>query len=222
MPNLENALCITLAQYGEQIRFQQGDILWEQNAQSDFAFVVLSGILKFQRQWPGGGHTILGLANRDSIIGEEVFNQTPRISTCTAIVSGKGYRVPHQELSKLLSQKEVALSLLKLSANRLQQTLTRMEELFDGPVEARLASTLLRIGSQIGISDGKGVFIPVRLTRGELAEFIGCRAETTTRLMTKWKKIGLVDTKREGIVIQKIDKLQYIAQSMVSNLPSAK
>lgn len=219
MPALENSLCITLSQYGEHIRFQQGEVLWKQDDQADFVLVVSSGILKFQRQWPGGSQTILGLANRDSIIGEETLNQTPRISTCTALVSGKAYRVPHKEITTLLSQKEIALSLLKLSANRLQQTLTRMEELFDGPVEARLASTLLRIGSQIGISDGKGLFIPVRLTRGELADFIGCRAETTTRLMTKWKKSGLVDTKREGIVIQKIDKLQHIAQS--SSLPSS-
>ena len=63
----------------------------------------------------------------------------------------------------------------------------------------------------MGIPNGKGVFIPVRLTRGELAELIGCRAETTTRLMTKWKRAGVVDTKREGIVIEDIEALQELA-----------
>ena len=86
-----------------------------------------------------------------------------------------------------------------------------MEELLDGSVENRLASTLLRLGNQMGISDGRGLFIPVRLTRGELAEFIGCRAETTTRLMTKWKREGIVDTQREGIVINNLTALTELS-----------
>ena len=156
----------------------------------------------------------MGLLNRGSIVGEEaVQNNSLRNSTCTAIVSGKGFHIPKRKISTLLQDKETALMLIRLSSERLQQTLTRMEELLDGPVEARLASTLLRLGKQLGISDGRGLFIPVRLTRGELAEFIGCRAETTTRLMTKWKRNGVVDTKREGIVIQNLDSLRNIANA---------
>jgi len=198
-----------LAQKGEPFRFQNGEVLWSQSGPADFIFVVSTGVLKLQRQWPGGGQTILGLLNRGAVIGEEAINtDAKRNSTCTAIVSGKGFRVFRKDIATLLQNKEIALSLLKITNQRLQETFTRMEELLDGPVEARLASTLLRLGSQLGISDGRGLFIPVRLTRSELAEFIGCRAETTTRLMTKWKREGIVDTKREGIVIQKLDALR--------------
>jgi CRP-like cAMP-binding protein len=209
-----NSLSDRLAQQGKMTRFQSGDVLWTQNNNADFVFVVSTGILKLQRKWPSGGHTILGLLNRGSIIGEEaVHSNSIRNSTCTAIVSGRGFHIPKKQISTLLQDKETALLLIRLSNERLQKTLTRMEELLDGPVEARLASTLLRLGKQLGISDGRGLFIPVRLTRGELAEFIGCRAETTTRLMTKWKRSGIVDTKREGIVIEKLDSLRTIANN---------
>lgn len=205
-------LNIFLSDLGEQVSFQSGDVLWNQDAPARSIFVVSTGILKLQRKWPGGSTTILGLFNRGSIIGEESVMDSPkRYATCVSIVQGKGYLVTQEKLNRVLQQKEVALSLLKLSTTRLQKSLKRMEELLDGPVDSRLASTLLRLGSQIGISDGRGFFIPVRLTRGELAEFIGCRAETTTRLMTKWKRSGLVDTKREGIVIKNIDGLKKIA-----------
>lgn len=207
-----SSLTYKLSQRGESFAFQNGDVLWQQNKRADFVLVVSTGVLKLQRQWPGGGQTILGLLNRGSIIGEEAINNNSiRTSTCTAIVSGKGFRIPQKDISSLLQEKEIALSLIELSNERLRQTLKRMEELLDGPVEARLASTLLRLGDQLGIFDGRGIFIPIRLTRGELAEFIGCRAETTTRLMTKWKRANLVDTKREGIVIQNLERLKQIA-----------
>ena len=207
-----NSLSYKLSQNGNMTRFQSGEVLWNQNSDANFVFVVSTGILKLKRQWPGGGQTILGLQNRGSIIGEEAIqSKSIRNSTCTAIVSGKGFHIPKEKITSLLQDKETALLLIRLSSERLQQTLTRMEELLDGPVEVRLASTLLRLGKQLGISDGRGLFIPVRLTRGELAEFIGCRAETTTRLMTKWKRNGIVDTKREGIVIENLDQLRNIA-----------
>lgn len=207
-----NSLPFKLSLKGESFTFQNGDVLWNQNSKADFVVVVSTGILKLQRQWPGGGQTILGLLNKGSIVGEEAINTDGvRTSTCTAIVSGKGFRIPQKSITALLQEKEIALSLIELSNKRLRQTLTRMEELLDGPVEARLASTLLRLGEQLGIFDGRGIFIPIRLTRGELAEFIGCRAETTTRLMTKWKRSNLVDTKREGIVIQNLERLKQIA-----------
>jgi len=209
-----NTITHHLEKKGESFRFQSGEVLWSQSSPAEFIFVVSTGVLKLQRQWPGGGQTILGLINRGAIIGEEAINTNgKRNSTCTAIVSGKGFRISRQNIAALLQDKEIALSLLQIANKRLQGTFTRMEELLDGPVEARLASTLLRLGGQLGISDGRGIFIPVRLTRGELAEFIGCRAETTTRLMTKWKRDGVVDTKREGIVIQKLDALRKIANS---------
>ena len=131
------------------MRFQDGDVLWEQNGTADFVFVISTGILKLQRQWPGGGQTILGLSHRGSIIGEETINQKARRnSTCIALVSGKGFHIPETRLKTLVQQKEIALSLIQLANKRLQQALTRMEELLDGPVEARLAATLLRLGSQ--------------------------------------------------------------------------
>jgi CRP-like cAMP-binding protein len=207
---------IDLSEYlvgkGEQFRFQLGDVLWSQGEEADSLLVVSTGVLKLQRRWPSGGQTILSLLSRGSIAGEEAVQTPPiRSTSCVAIVQGKGFRISKKKLVQALEQPAVALSLVQLASKRQSQTLMRMEELLDGPVETRLANTLIRLGRQMGISDGRGQFIPVRLTRGELAEFIGCRAETTTRLMTKWKREGIVDTKREGIVIQNQPKLQTIA-----------
>ena len=202
-----------LSSLGNEFHFRSGQVLWEQDDFADWTMVVSLGVLKLQRKWPSGTQTILGLCNRGTILGEEaVFSEKTRTTSCTAIAHGKGIRVPKQKIAQALQNQDIALALLNLSSRRLESMLQRMEELLDGSVENRLASTLLRLGNNMGISDGRGLFIPIRLTRGELAEFIGCRAETTTRLMTKWKRDGVVDTQREGIVINDLSALNLIAQ----------
>ena len=202
-----------LANMGHEFNFRSGQMLWEQDDLADWTMVVSLGVLKLQRKWPSGTQTILGLCNRGMILGEEaVFSNSTRNTSCTAIAHGKGYRVSKQKIAQALQNQDIALALLNLSSKRMESILQRMEELLDGSVENRLASTLLRLGNSMGISDGRGIFIPIRLTRGELAEFIGCRAETTTRLMTKWKRDGVVDTQREGIVINDLNALNLIAQ----------
>ena len=199
---------------GEVFRFNPGDTLWNQNEDTSWAMVVGTGVLKLQRQMPSGGQTILGLLKRGNIMGEELMLNNPkRFASCVALSHGKAFSIRKEHLANSLQRQDVSLAMIQLATERLQLTLTRMEELIDGPVEGRLASTLLRLGEAMGISDGRGIFIPVRLTRGELAELVGCRAETTTRLMTKWKRSGIVDTKREGIVIQNPDLLKEILKA---------
>ena len=46
-------------------------------------------------------------------------------------------------------RQDVSLAMIQLATERLI-SLTRMEELIDGPVEGRLASTLLRLGEAMG------------------------------------------------------------------------
>jgi CRP-like cAMP-binding protein len=208
----ENLLEKYLMNIGEVFPFRSGELLWNQGDRADWTMVVSHGVLKLQRKWPSGTQTILNLCSRGSILGEEsIFPSRPRFSSCTAIAQGKGFRIPKYKVAQALNNQSISLALLELSSQRLQNMLQRMEELLDGSVESRLASTLLRLGNQMGISDGKGLFIPVRLTRGELAEFVGCRAETTTRLMTRWKREGIVDTQREGIVINNLTALTELS-----------
>ena len=144
-------------------------------------------------------------------MGEEIILKQPkRFASCIALSHGKAHSIRKEQVNASLQRQDISLAMIQLATERLQLTLTRMEELVDGPVEVRFASTLLRLGEAMGISDGRGIFIPVRLTRGELAELVGCRAETTTRLMTKWKRNGIVETKREGIVIQMPQELKLL------------
>jgi CRP-like cAMP-binding protein len=71
---------------------------------------------------------------------------------------------------------------------------------------------LLRIGEQVGLQDARGTFVPVKLSRGDLADMVGCRVETTIRVMTRWQRQGVLETQREGIVLKDVDQLEEAAR----------
>ena len=86
--------------------------------------------------------------------------------------------------------------------------LERLSHLTDGNVETRLQKLLSSFGDRYGMFTGKTTFIPLSLPRQKLAEMLNCRSETVTRIVTKWKKDGVVDFRKEGIELIRLqDKM---------------
>jgi len=188
----------------ESIRYKRGELLWRQDEDADYMVAVCTGTLKLTREWPGGRDAILDLVHRGQLVGAGAALPDARhSSTCSVLTSGRGLRIHRARLHALLEQRpDLGLTLLKMAHTRLQSFVKRLEEMAHGPVEQRLARVLLRIGGDVGLPDSRGVFVPLRLTRGDLAGMVGCRVETTIRVLTRWQREGLVETRREGLVIR--------------------
>ena len=209
MPCPDVALNSTFMSQGEALRFKRGDVLWQQGDPADSMIVICVGTLKLSRRWPGDREPTLGLVHRGQILGEEAaVNAGHRTATATALSPGKALRVSQEEVQRLLKRSpKLYEQLLNRSCLRLEEFSQRMEELGQGSVEDRLARVLLRIGHSVGLHDARGVFVPLRLTRGDLADMVGCRVETTIRVMTRWQREGKVETHREGLILRTPDQL---------------
>lgn len=212
--NNSDAACHLMA-HGEAVRFERGDILWKQGDPADSMIAVCTGTLKLTREWPGGRDAILDLVNRGQMVGVGAATADGNHSaTCAVLAAGKGIRISRPRLRALLAQKpELTTALLELAHRRQQAFVERLEEMANGPVEYRLARVLLRIGDDLGLPDSRGVFVPVRLTRGDLAGMVGCRVETTIRVLTRWQRQGVLETRREGLVIRDRKQLTTFSQT---------
>lgn len=193
-----------LMRHGEEFRFKRGDRLWRQGESARFLVTLCTGVVKVTREWPDGREAVLDLAFRGDMIGELAAQEGAiQTGTCTALSSGRAIRVPAERLRRLLKV-DPALShtLLDVALRRQASFSRRLDEMAHGPVENRLARVLTRIGDQVGLKDARGTFVPVRLSRGDLADMVGCRVETTIRVMTRWQREGVVETQREGLIIR--------------------
>jgi CRP/FNR family transcriptional regulator len=56
------------------------------------------------------------------------------------------------------------------------------------------------------------LFIPLSLTRQELADLIGTTIETTIRVMSRWHKDDVIATERDGFLVLDRKTLQELSQ----------
>jgi CRP-like cAMP-binding protein len=78
----------------------------------------------------------------------------------------------------------------------------KIEMLTAGEVSARLAMLIRHLSERFGDEDEHGrTFVPVVLSRGDLARLVGARSETVIRVMSRWQKAKLIETKADGFRI---------------------
>jgi CRP-like cAMP-binding protein len=105
----------------------------------------------------------------------------------------------------------IVRSLLSGLTHRLVELTSRLAELSGGRVEARLARFFLKLATQIGQPKPEGTFIPLALSRQEIADMIGTTVETSIRVMSRWGKDDLIQTDKEGFLLRDRPALETLA-----------
>jgi CRP/FNR family transcriptional regulator len=78
-------------------------------------------------------------------------------------------------------------------------------------VESRFARLFLKLADQMGRQDRGGLFVPMALSRQELADLTGTTIETCIRIMSKWNKDDVLHTEKDGFVILDRAALEELA-----------
>ncbi len=209
----ENA---TLMSYGQEFRFAKGETLWNHEDSADYLVSVCTGVLKLHRPWSGGREVIIDLVHRGQIAGETAgIPDGYRLSTCTAHTSGRAICLTRERLqAALIDHPELSANLLKVACDRVGAVTTRLETLARGSVESRLARVLVELDQDVGLPDARGRLVPIRLSRADLSDMVGCRAESVTRVVSAWERDGVMETLREGFVLTNTAKLGDLALSV--------
>ena len=91
--------------------------------------------------------------------------------------------------------------LLSAFTRRIVELAQRIAEVSGARVETRFAHLFLKLADRVGRPRDGAVFIPMALSRQELADLTGTTIETCIRLMSRWGKEGVVETEKDGFVL---------------------
>lgn len=125
---------------------------------------------------------------------------------CNAVFDREGGTariVPRERLLALVDERRgLWRSLMNEVTCRGVKLCERVDEVGRGTVEYRVARLLLRLWSEHGRArPGGGRWVPVALSRRDLAQLCGARIETVIRAMTRLERDGVVETTPEGFWI---------------------
>jgi CRP/FNR family transcriptional regulator len=84
----------------------------------------------------------------------------------------------------------------------------RIPEVAGARVETRFAHLFLKLADRVGRPRDGALFIPMVLSRQELADLTGTTIETCIRLMSRWAKEGVMETEKDGFVLVKRSALE--------------
>jgi CRP-like cAMP-binding protein len=98
-------------------------------------------------------------------------------------------------------------------AQRIVELTRRIPEVAGGRVETRFAHLFLKLAERVGRQHPEGRFVPLVLSRQELADLTGTTPETCIRIMSRWGKSGIVSTERDGFVLRDEAALQRLAEA---------
>jgi CRP/FNR family transcriptional regulator len=111
-------------------------------------------------------------------------------------------RIEQAAFFRLLEQDPaIVRGLLSGLTIRLAELTRRLGELSGARVEARFARLFLKLCDRIGRPDRGGTFVPMPLSRQELADLTGTTIETAIRIMSRWQKEDVLHTEKDGFVV---------------------
>jgi CRP/FNR family transcriptional regulator, nitrogen oxide reductase regulator len=184
----------------------KGETIFAEGAPADVFFTIVRGRVKVFKSTPAGKDLILEIFGTGDPLGAvAVYEDRPYPASAVALEDTLCLLIRRQDFFALLERyPSLVRGLLLGLTRRLVELTNRLAELTGGRVEPRFARLFLKLADQMGqpaAADGTGTFIPLPLSRQELADLSGTTLETCIRIMSRWGKEGIVQTTKEGFVV---------------------
>lgn len=194
--------------------YNRGDVVFHEGDASDMFFIVLTGRIKVYKHGPDGHDIILEMFGPGGPLGAvATYESRPYPASAAPVEPSSCLLIPRDAFFSLLEQHPTFVrGLLGSLSLRLVELTTRLAELTGGKIEARFARLFLKLADQLGKPEKRGTFIPLTLTRQELADLVGTTIETSIRTMSRWHKDEVLLTEPEGFVLVDRAVLQSLAE----------
>lgn len=202
-----------LAQVSHLAHFERGEVIFHEGAEADRFVTIADGRVKVFKATPSGKEVILEIFGPGDPLGAvAVYEGGQFPASAQALDATTCLTIDRRAMYALLEQRPALVrALLSGLTLRLLELTQRLAELTGSRVEARFARLFLKLADEIGRPREGGVFLPMALSRQELADLTGTTIETAIRTMSRWHKQDVLHTLKDGFVLLDRDALEDAA-----------
>ncbi len=193
--------------------FDQDAMIFLEGDPADRLWVVASGQIKIIKHTSDGQENLLEVITPGEMFGGAGLLLATHPATAVAMTALTTLSIERGPYLHLIRQyPDIALRIIDLLGQRLQAAM-KMRALAVERVDVRLANILLKLCDKAGEPIGAGTRINLPLSRQDLADMAGTTIETAIRVMSRFRKEGLVHTESGGyIVVLDRDRLQRLSE----------
>jgi CRP/FNR family transcriptional regulator len=196
-------------------RYQKGQRIFYEGEPNLGLSILCSGKVKLDRTSNAGKTQILNIVGPCGLLGEKDLFLSDRHTVSAEALEDSvvGFVKKEDFLAFLTDNATVALRVIRRLAEQLAKIEDRSFALTALDVRQRLAALLLDLADQHGKTVPGECLIDVALTRENLAEMIGATPETVIRVLSAFRKDGVIKDTTKQLVVLRPDELQRIAAS---------
>lgn len=189
--------------------YKKGQVVFHEGAYPFGIYCVNSGKIKLSHSGDDGREQIVRLAKPGDIIGYKALLSAEKYTASAIAIDDSTVCFIPKDLFMSVLQKDPNLSfeMMKILAGELRKAEAKITHLAQKPVRERLAETLLFIKETYGL-EPDGATLSVRLSREEIANLVGTATESAIRLLSEFKKDGLIDL--QGKKIKLLDQAELM------------
>lgn len=202
-----------LAEVARVHLFHRGEMVFAEGARPEHFCTLVSGRVKVSKMTPAGKDVILEIFGAGDPLGAvAAYDGHPFPASAVAIEDAQVLLVPRDAFFLLLERHPTLVrGLLSGLTHRIAELAFRLAELTGGRVEPRFARLFLKLAQEQGRPERGGTFIPVALSRQELADMTGTTIETSIRIMSRWGKHRYVLTEKDGFLLLNPAELETLS-----------
>ncbi|MEN3034454.1 MAG: Crp/Fnr family transcriptional regulator [Aquificaceae bacterium] len=194
--------------------FGKNEYLFFEEEAEPGIYILLSGLIKLLKETNDAKMVIVRLVYPKDIFGWIEFGKKhPKNTYCAkAMIESKTLYISNADfISLAVKLPAIGVKMVCETTTLLLQTYETLKSIAGGKVEERIARVLIEIANRIGKSVQGSIVIEAPLTRLDIAEMTGTTVETTIRVMSRWKKLGIINTERGFIEILKKRELERLS-----------
>src|SRR5699024_418282 len=186
------------------------DQIYRAGDRAEALYVVAEGRVRISQSTADGSGTVTDLLVPGELfgamgsLGEPYHRQSASalVATCVLRIGQDDFR------QVLIDHPRVGLRVLDDVSARLARTQSDIGGQATQTVPQRVATALLRLADKLGEDRGpQGIMLEVPLSRADLAGLARSTPESVSRIMSRWKQQGLIDSGRRWTALLDRERL---------------
>jgi CRP-like cAMP-binding protein len=206
--------CEEIVDAARELRFQRGQIIHFEGDPIRGVVLLTYGSAKVVQFGQNGTEVILRLCGPGELVGTLALPQqrlhrsnSQALRTSAALVWEKGV---FETLSRRFPVLRFNAALIL--SKQLKEMEDRFREVSTECVVIRLSRQVIRLMDQVGMPKNGG--LEISISREELAQLIGTTMFTVSRLLSEWDRRGIVEARRESVLIRDLGALEELSKNI--------
>ena len=190
------------------VTLHKGQVLFLQDSKPNGLYCIKKGKIKIYRRGSEGKEQIVRLANDADVVGYRAFLSNENYQCgATALEETTLCYIPKLVVDEIMEENVgIYKKMVNLLASDLRQAENKLSDLAQKPVRERVAESLFLLKNKYGL-ESDGQTLNVVLSREELANIVGTATEPLIRVLSDFKREGILELEQKRIKILDEDHL---------------